>query len=865
MTRIDLARSGQHGTEVLTIEQLAGRLAGGFLRAADSASVYDAVNVVLGHQTLTDLERVRKLPGMARATVNSLGKIWREATPVTEFASHATRAADIVKLDVAVRKLLPANMLAPPDLAAAAVINVGLCAKLYDSISLRGILDVDPVWRPLMRAIVRVMPFHWPLPDEGDRAWLGTDQPNSLVGTGVITGAEICADPRAEALEALRWARSLLSSGNVLASEISLVATSPSTWDEHLLVLSDGAFTLHFCHGRPALGTAAGQACAALADTLLHGLSQDRVRRLQRLSPYLRGRLPLQWMNGLRPGAGLFSAEHWRRALRLIGDEPSQAALVTLEPVLEMLESGIGAAEEAGELLLAGKSLLLWKEALRRAPADALQTTLKSLRVPDETDPGRCVVWGSAADLVSAPRKYVRLIGVSARSWPRGEADDPILPERMMQGRKSGVSTTDIDRRHFSILVAAAEGDCVVSCSSRSAEGTILGPSPLWPTNVAATQLGRTRIPCHAANEADRLLARPGEARTNPQIEAAQRSWINRGGRAITNHDGRVRPQHPAIIRAITRTHSSTSLRRLLRDPQGFLWKYGLDLFAPRWATRPLELEPAIFGELVHALIKQTIDLLHPQPGLAGATSDQIKLAIRDAARLIQDEWPLTRPVPPTLLWRYTLEDAVRRTKRALVSSGSDGDILGPGARTWGEVSFGGSKQTEAPWQGDVEVALEIGGQRVRLEGRIDRLDVGADQRTVTLSDYKTGTVPLSPRTIVLDGGREIQRTLYAMAVRQLLGDGIIVTSQLVFLDPSVTTAPLAGDRLSRAEVELARGLDIAARILLSGDAPPGPDARQDFNELRLLLPADLDRYLARKQEGFEIASADLSPLWGGQ
>ena len=43
----------------------------------------------------------------------------------------------------------------------------------------------------------------------------------------------MCADPRAEVVEALRWARALLSFRDVLASDVALTAAAPATWDDH--------------------------------------------------------------------------------------------------------------------------------------------------------------------------------------------------------------------------------------------------------------------------------------------------------------------------------------------------------------------------------------------------------------------------------------------------------------------------------------------------------------------------------------------------------------------------------------------------------------------------------------------------------
>lgn len=760
--RLAAAKEGEHGLEVLTLPLLAARMAGGFVRPADRAVIYDAVNVALSSESLTELAPVRALPGMPRAVVNSLAGLWNEALPLGALANTISRASDLDRLERSVRHTLPAGMLAPPDLVAAALANTGLCNKLFATVTIRRLVDVDPVWRPLVNAIAERVSVTWETNGAVDRTWFrGTLSIVSPAG-GMIEAAEICADPRAEALEALRWVRQLLSSGKVQASEIAIVAAVPLAWDEHLQILSAGSIDIHFCHGRPALATAPGQACAALADILLHGLSQDRIRRLGKLSSYLRTHLPRAWTKTITPGAGLFSAAHWRRAIEAHSDQDfAQSVLKVLVPVLELLEKGIDFAVAAGEVLLAGKSLAPWQDALRRAPAAALPTTLRALRVADDIDPGNSVVWGPAAEIVSAPRKYTRLIGLNARSWPRTETDDALFPARLVPARPDRLSIIAIDRLHFSLLVAEATGGCTASCSARSAEGTLLSPSPLWPSGAAVANLARTRIPLHAANEADRLLARPNEARIHSRLGPALEAWTDWGRREITSHDGRVRPQHPLVHRTFSRPHSSVLLRRLLRDPLGFIWKYGLELHQPRWASRPLELEPSVFGELVHALIKQTIDLLEAGSGMMSATTEEVRSAIGDAARLIQEQWPLTRPVPPPMLWRYTLEDAVRRTNRALTAAHMDEVSTGPGSKTWGELSFGDDRSAEVtPWPKGAVATVAIGTHQVRLTGRIDRLDVGADQRNAMLSDYKTGAVPPSARNLGLDGGREIQRTL---------------------------------------------------------------------------------------------------------
>src|SRR5262245_28919431 len=134
MSRIEAARAGENGVEVLNLELFAARLAGGFLRPADRASTYDAVNVALSSEPLSELAGVRDLPGMARAVATTLSGAWQETIPLGVLGKTSARVADLDRLDKKTRGSLPPGVLAPPELAAAAIARVELCSKLFESV-----------------------------------------------------------------------------------------------------------------------------------------------------------------------------------------------------------------------------------------------------------------------------------------------------------------------------------------------------------------------------------------------------------------------------------------------------------------------------------------------------------------------------------------------------------------------------------------------------------------------------------------------------------------------------------------------------------------------------------------------------------
>lgn len=865
MRRLAAARDRELGLEILTLPQLAVRLAGGFCRPAHGEILFPAINAALEQGGYAQLNGVRHLPGMARAVARTLARVWSADLNLDDLSVTSTRLSDLALLQRRIREALPAGALIPTDLRDAALARCSHANSLFGSLTLEGLMDIDPVWRSLVAGLASQIDVEWISVGLGDRTWFpGRSTARSVPSPPELHGA-ICADPRAEVVEALRWARELLSRGDIAASDIAFSSASPDAWDEHFLVLAaDAGLPLHFSHGIPALSTREGQACAALADVLINGLSQDRVRRLLRRLPRspARDRVPDDWSAGLPRRAGLFALDHWRRALAATRDSRTagEAAEVALSPILEAISKGPAAATQAGDMLLVDQSRLLWEEALRIAPEGAIALSLQALRLPDGRDPGNCIVWCPASHLSSRPRPWLRLLGIASRSWPRTESEDPLLPDHILPRRVlEPVSLPDRDRRLFQALVGQASRGIVLSRSRRSAAGSLQSPSPLWPDPVAGEVLGRTRIPEHAFSESDRLLARPLEAAQSVRVASSRLCWRNWGRPAITPHDGAVRPTHPTVERALGRLHSTTSLRRLLRDPLGFLWRYGLGWRSLELDQQPLAFSPATFGELVHELLRRAINSLEPEPGFGRASRAEIEVALEAAVGVVSDAWPLERAVPPSLLWRHTLDEAARRTLRGLTLD----DAFQAGTRSWTELSFGQSglaERIDAPWEAGREVQIPNTG--VHFGGRIDRVDLRAGGAAVRISDYKAGEAPRNAHRIIIAQGSELQRVLYALAARQLLPDATMVVSRLVYLDGTSDPFALKEQALDDAISEVAKFVTIACRLGRSGSAAPGPDARDRFNDLRLALPADLEAYFQRKQAAFNQASSELSPLW---
>jgi hypothetical protein len=299
----------------------------------------------------------------------------------------------------------------------------------------------------------------------------------------------------------------------------------------------------------------------------------------------------------------------------------------------------------------------------------------------------------------------------------------------------------------------------------------------------------------------------------------------------LTPFDGPVRANHPLVLETLAEVQSPASLRQLLRDPQAFVWRYALGWHATLEEAQTLSLDDRAFGELVHQLLQYTVMALERGPGFARAAAHEIENALGDARERIRQEWPAMRPTPPPMLWQHLLDKAAALAMTALLLDPS----FQPGTRSWTEVGFGDSAlQGDIPW--DPGAPVTIPGTDFAVRGRIDRIEIAAGDKAVRITDYKTGQAPNNAASLVLGGGREMQRALYAIAARQHLPEATI-HAHLVYLgDAAPARHPLPD--IDAAVLRVAAMLTAAHSLLRRGVSLPGPDAQEHWNAYRLARPA---------------------------
>lgn len=850
MRRLDAAREGATGRQILTLPLLAARLAGGFITPASPEILYPVIRNALDAGGFEDIGKVSGLPGMPSAVLSALRSWWDAGTPMT--VPDNARLRDFTLLERRVRETLRRGALAPPDLAAAALERLHLAPKLLGPVTVHGVPDIRPVWRELIVRLCDVVSVGWVGSSHSRRGWFPGKTETVPPGRSHLSTADACADPRSEVREALRWARARMAEDRVPPDEIAITTTSPTTWDDTFLVLArEAELPLHFSHGIPALATREGQTCAALADILLRGLSQERVRLLLARVPPGRENIPLDWAKGLSRSAALTTPALWRHALEGARAERPDGDVAgrTLMPVIELLAAGISGADRAGRRLLRGRALSLWEDALRMAPPQALELSLQALRVDDGREPGNSIVWGPAHHLAAAPRKHVRLLGLEANAWPRRAIESPLLPEHLLdQVRLQAAQVASDDRMMHDIIVSQSDS-YALSRGHRSASGSLQTASTLWRHDRERI-VGRSAIPRHAFSESDRLYARPADAGKQPHVRSSRACWRAwQDGDHHTAHDGLVRPNHPLIVDALTQVQSTTSLHRLLCDPLGFVWEYALNWREPNLDPQPLALDHRSFGELVHALIAAVLRDGAPR------NSDDIDAALADEARRLHDAWPIARAVPPGLLWHHTMALARERAARGLQ------DALGEGRGTsWTELAFGEPIEGPHPWS--TLSPVPIGTTGIVFRGRIDRLDEDESRGLAIVTDYKAGAAPQLKRTLIFDRGAELQRVFYGLAARTLLPYARNVESRLTYLqhEPAHTLG-LVHDELATA-IERAMSFVTAGVELQRGGAiAPGPRP-EFFDSNSVALPSDLEAYRRIKQRPFARANSPLSRLW---
>jgi len=862
--RLDAARHQHHGTQVIAFEQLAARLAGGFAQPIDAETLRDAIQRVLPDIDLGELDTIKLLPGMVGAAADTLHKVWRTGIDLSARAGDHPRIAAMATLEAAVLAVLPPAMLRPVDLASQALARIHHAPALFGDIHIQGISELSPCWRELLFALAGTTPVRWNAGPRSVPGWLEGSTVEVVRSEPATPDVEAvsAANGYHEAIEALRWARELIASGAAKPSEIAIAAAAPAAYDDEFMALrADANIDLHFVHSIRVVTTRDGQTAAALADILVRGVTQGHLRRLATLlagaGPFKA--LPDGWQRVLPPDAPLSSPDAWARLLGTLSAERWPDGVDhagELRAIIDTLSGGVAQAEEIGRAFLSGGALRIWRKALLAGSPAAIDVTIDGLRQDDACEACVSVAWMPASALAASPRRFVRLLGLTSAGWPRRISEDRLLSDHIIPTSElEPLPVTAADRRDFETILCTTSAQVVLSRPRRDGEGRLLGKSPLLRGQPEARYVRRNRRPAHAMSETDRLVARPADFAATPHAASATGCWQDWQRPVVTAHDGLVRADHPAVLAALERVQSASSLAKLLRNPLGFTWIYALGVRAPESAEEALVLDARQSGILLHDTLDHAVRLLEGEGGLACARPDQITAAIETAATAVTRRWQGEQAVPPLVVWRRTVEEAKQTALNALQHP--EPPLVDQ--KSYTEVPFGGqaAKSDGAiPW--DPTTVVAIGDTGFQISGFIDRLDLSGDAAKARVIDYKGGKMPSKP--VILQGGKELQRCLYAYAVKALLGDGVEIDAALLY--PRDTEARHL-DAPAEVLEQLAGHLRAARASLLAGHALIGEDNGGDYDDLSFALPANaLNGYCPRKIEPARATLGDAALVW---
>ncbi len=211
--------------------------------------------------------------------------------------------------------------------------------------------------------------------------------------------------------------------------------------------------------------------------------------------------------------------------------------------------------------------------------------------------------------------------------------------------------------------------------------------------------------------------------------------------------------QQPLETAVNQRVFSPSALERYARCPMQYFLRYELRL--PETLPREEFLSPLEKGNLVHTVVYRFYTE-HPPEERSWQSLEAI--ARQEFERL---------PLPPNF-WRQFLERQLFGTPR---SAGLFGVLfeqlqqLDTMLQDSGLLNIQAEQPFGLPGGGWPALELPQANASIRLRGKIDRIDVGAEGQFVVI-DYKTGT---PPSATAITAGESLQLPVYVMAAQNFL------------------------------------------------------------------------------------------------
>src|SRR5258708_3147041 len=204
-SRVDAARRNEAGVQVMTMGQLAARLAGGLLQPVNLDVLAETVRDALRDVEMGELEPIKDLPGMPAAVTATFDKAWRAGVDLSEVGHPRTAA--LVSLEQVVVQRLPASMKRPGDLVALALQRVGHAPAVIGQLEIHGHSEMSPCWRPLLIALAESVQGSWIAGPRHVPKWLKGSKIGGVTAPPADPPTELSssANHLHEGGEAFRW------------------------------------------------------------------------------------------------------------------------------------------------------------------------------------------------------------------------------------------------------------------------------------------------------------------------------------------------------------------------------------------------------------------------------------------------------------------------------------------------------------------------------------------------------------------------------------------------------------------------------------------------------------------------------------
>jgi ATP-dependent helicase/nuclease subunit B len=441
-------------------------------------------------------------------------------------------------------------------------------------------------------------------------------------------------------------------------------------------------------------------------------------------------------------------------------------------------------------------------------PAVGLATFRRALELELEQDLGkrgslgRGLLVGTTTAALGVDLALVVHLGLAEGVFPTRPREDSLLPDADRRAADGDLPLrrehVGVEHRHLLSALAAAGERCVLVHPRGDLRRSVEHPPSRWLLDVVAVlredgqralpdpgrehhdwwthvpsfaaRVRRTTSPTTRQEYGLRALAGTGRgaalldhplAADDEVLRGAATLVVGRGTPAFTRFDGNLGGLGAAG--GLAPATSASRLEAWLACPHAYLLEQVLRVTPVEHPEELLQLDALERGSLVHDVLEGWLKdrLAEGVPGPGEPWSDEARADLLRRAERACDEAQRKGLTGHPLLWRRDRADILADLDRFLAEDDRRRAALGLSPIA-AERAFG--------LDGTPELEIDLGeGRRVRLRGRIDRLDEMGDGGLL-VTDYKTGGLSrysgLGDDAPLGKDGTKLQLPIYALAMR---------------------------------------------------------------------------------------------------